>query len=133
MATDAHCHLSDLLKQVPQAEQERRRLGIACAASAWNIEDFICHEELARNARRDKAPRIFLCFALHPQLPAVVAAQNRLDMPRFSSLLDFMETLAREARIQGCNLARKIRIFCTESKNSPVRICTKNKNFIAKK
>lgn len=101
MATDAHGHLSDLLKQAPLAEQERRRLGLACATSAWNPEDFTCHEELARNAQRDKAPRIFLCFALHPQLPAVAAAQNRLAIPGFSSLLTFMETLAVEDRLQG--------------------------------
>ncbi|MDR1986579.1 MAG: TatD family hydrolase [Treponema sp.] len=101
MAADAHCHLSDLLKQAPHAEQERRRLGLACAASAWNREDFTCHEELARNAQQDKAPRIFLCFALHPQLPAAAAAQNRAAMPGFSSLLNFMETLAVEERIQG--------------------------------
>ncbi|MDR0722316.1 MAG: TatD family hydrolase [Treponema sp.] len=101
MATDAHGHLSDLLKQAPQAEQERRRLGIVLAASAWNREDFTCHEELARNAQRDRAPRIFLCFALHPQLPAVAAEQNRVVIPRFASLLNFMETLAVEKRIQG--------------------------------
>lgn len=99
MATDAHCHLSDLLKQLPAAEEERRRLGLACAVSAWNHEDFRRHEELARLALRDTAPGIFLCFALHPQLPAVTPEQNRAA--RFSSLLSFMDTLAREGRLHG--------------------------------
>jgi TatD DNase family protein len=98
--TDSHCHLSDLLKQFPDAEQERRRLGLVCAASAWNPADFACHEELARNAQRDGAPRIFLCFALHPQLPAA-AAENRLEIPAFSDLLRFMETLAAEDRLDA--------------------------------
>jgi TatD DNase family protein len=101
MATDAHCHLSDLLKQFPDAEQERRHLGLACAVSAWNPRDFTFHEELAQNALQDKAPRIFLCFALHPQLPAAAAEQYGSDLPGFPELLSFMEILAAEDRVHG--------------------------------
>lgn len=101
MATDAHCHLADLLKQFPRAEQERRHLGLACAVSAWNPRDFTSHEELAQHALQDKAPRIFLCFALHPQLPAAAAAQPGSGIPEFSTLLSFMETLAAADRLHG--------------------------------
>ncbi|MDR2632422.1 MAG: TatD family hydrolase [Treponema sp.] len=101
MATDAHCHLASLLKQLPQAEQERRSQALACAASAWNKEDFTCHEELALHAQQDKAPGIFQCFALHPQLPAEPALRGSGSRTVFVSLLGFMETLASEGRLHA--------------------------------
>ena len=70
MLTDAHCHPRDLLLRFSQGEEERQRLGIACAASAWNREDFSCHEELARQGT---SPRMVCGFGVHPQLPAAEA------------------------------------------------------------
>ena len=70
MASDAHVHPHDLARRFPGAEAERRRLGIACAASAWNGEEFAAHEHAAALADAEGAAPVFQCFAVHPQLPA---------------------------------------------------------------
>jgi TatD DNase family protein len=75
MLTDAHCHPRDLAGVFPGAEDELRRLKVFCAASAWNGEDFSCHEVLAR----EKGLPLVMCFAVHPQLPA--AAFRRAPAP----------------------------------------------------
>ncbi|MDR1429541.1 MAG: hydrolase TatD, partial [Spirochaetaceae bacterium] len=69
MPSDAHAHPYDLLRLYPQAEEERRSLGVACAASAWDGEEFLFQEALSRRAREDGAPPLRLCYAVHPQLP----------------------------------------------------------------
>ncbi|MDR2073372.1 MAG: TatD family hydrolase [Spirochaetaceae bacterium] len=69
MAADAHAHPGDLLALFPGAEDERRRLAVPCAASAWNEGEFTLHRELAAAAKRDAAAPYRLCFAVHPQLP----------------------------------------------------------------
>jgi TatD DNase family protein len=66
--TDAHCHPCDLLEYEKCAEEERRKTATAAAASSWNMEQFEYHEGLAKKAREDRAPPLFCCFALHPQL-----------------------------------------------------------------
>ncbi|MDR2370479.1 MAG: TatD family hydrolase [Treponema sp.] len=75
MLCDAHVHLKNLLELEPDAETTRRRLGIAAAASAWNRAEFAFHRELAAAAKRDNAPPLFLCFAVHPQLPGNLAGK----------------------------------------------------------
>jgi TatD DNase family protein len=70
MLTDAHCHPRDLEAFSPAAEEERRRLGVCCAASATDREDFEYHRGLARRAREAGAAPVLCCFAVHPQLPA---------------------------------------------------------------
>jgi TatD DNase family protein len=72
MLTCAHCHPRDLLARFPGAEEERRRMGVACAASATGEGEFAFHEETARNAAA--GPPMLLCFAVHPQLPRHGAA-----------------------------------------------------------
>jgi TatD DNase family protein len=71
MLTDAHCHPFDLVRVFPQAEQERRRLGILAAANACDLEEFTYNEELAKKAAADNVAPLLPCFAIHPQLPAV--------------------------------------------------------------
>jgi TatD DNase family protein len=93
MASDAHAHPFDLAARFPAAEEERLRLGIAAAASAWNMEQFDCHEGLAREAQRDGAAVLVPCFAVHPQLPAAAANED------FAGLLELLETLAAEGRL----------------------------------
>ena len=66
--TDAHCHPWDLNKYLATAEEERRQTGTVAAASSWRLEEFEYHEALAKKALEDGAPRLFCCFALHPQL-----------------------------------------------------------------
>jgi TatD DNase family protein len=69
MLTCAHCHPRDLLARFPGAEEERRRMGAACAASATGEGEFALHEEMARRAAAAGGPPMLLCFAVHPQLP----------------------------------------------------------------
>jgi TatD DNase family protein len=66
--TDAHCHPWDLLNFEKAMEEKRRETDTAAAASAWNREQFEYHEALAKKAKKDGVPPLFLCFALHPQL-----------------------------------------------------------------
>jgi TatD DNase family protein len=92
MLTDAHAHPRDILEKFSGAEEERRRLGAACAASAWNMREFEFHEELALNARANGAAPLVLCFAVHPQLPAMMA-------DRLTGYAVDLERLASEGRI----------------------------------
>jgi TatD DNase family protein len=95
MASDAHTHPFDLTAYLNDAETERRGLGIACAASGWNGEQFACHQELAAQACREGAAPVALCFAVHPQLPAAA------DPPPFTPLLDLLEILAAGAQLNA--------------------------------
>ncbi|MFP3041600.1 TatD family hydrolase [Treponema primitia] len=95
MAFDAHAHPFDLAGRFSDAENERRSLGITCAASAWNGEQFAYHRELARGARQEGAAPMALCFAVHPQLPA--AGNNG----SFTPLLDLLGTLAAGAALNA--------------------------------
>jgi TatD DNase family protein len=125
MACDAHAHPYDLLRYFPEAEEERRRLNIACAASAWNREQFEYHERLARMAGTvpamspplepaapvmppspllepaapvEPVPPVVLCFAVHPQLPASFPGDFRKEADRSLALL---ENLAEEGRLHA--------------------------------
>jgi TatD DNase family protein len=116
MASDAHAHPFDLAEHFPGAEEERRRLGIRCAASAWNREQFACHEALARatGARQAVAapsvaspsmaspsvalPAMALCFGVHPQLPAETAAAGQ-TLGRGPEALALLTGLAAEGRL----------------------------------
>jgi TatD DNase family protein len=99
VASDAHAHPLDLLERFPRAEEERRRLGVACAASAWNPGEFEAQEKMALEARRDGAAPVVLCFAVHPQLPAFRNGGG--GAPRFNTaeLLRTLEALAAKKRI----------------------------------
>jgi len=87
--TDAHCHLFDLLDYENFAEEERRETETAAAASAWNRIQFEYHEALAKKAKEDKAPPLFRCFALHPQL----SIENKFTMKKDFSILRGIELL----------------------------------------
>jgi TatD DNase family protein len=111
MASDAHAHPAGLTIRFPESEDERRRLGVSCAASAWKKQDFVFHEELARQALQDGAPPVVLCFAVHPQLPAAEAqglvaetASTGHDFPRTGSVRESLDTLvelAEQGRLQA--------------------------------
>jgi TatD DNase family protein len=92
--TDIHCHPWDLLEYLPAAEEERRETGIAVAASAYNMEQFEYHESLARRAGESGGPRLFCCFALHPQLSA------NADFP-FRHGLELLQSLGAEGRLDA--------------------------------
>ncbi|MCL2093648.1 MAG: TatD family hydrolase [Treponema sp.] len=91
--TDAHCHPWDL-SELEDGEPERRKHGVAAAASAWNLEQFEYHEGLARRAREEGAPPISCTFALHPQLSGMA---DSLAMPDPALLYD----LAAQGRLGG--------------------------------
>jgi TatD DNase family protein len=90
MLTDAHCHPWDLRLRFPPGEEERQRLGVACAASAWRREEFAYHETLAAAP----APPPVLCFGVHPQLPAQGGREDR-------DALAFLRTLAAQGRLDA--------------------------------
>jgi len=93
MFTDAHCHPFDLARRFPAAEDERRQLGVMCAASAATIEEFTYCERLSQQA--DSAP-LLPCFAVHPQMPAVMPAVIQSSC---SEQLAALETLAAQGRL----------------------------------
>jgi TatD DNase family protein len=101
MLTDAHCHPGDLLRLCPHAEADRRRLKIAAAASATSGEEFECHERLALGARENDAAPLLLCFAVHPQFPAVAATPEGGGLPPITAALSLLETLAAEHRLDA--------------------------------
>ncbi|MDR2133520.1 MAG: TatD family hydrolase [Treponema sp.] len=88
MLCDAHCHPFDLERIFPGAEEERRRLGIFCAASAADPGEFEYNEGLAA-----AGPPLLCCYAVHPQLPA--ARGN------CSESLDALDALARAGRLDA--------------------------------
>jgi TatD DNase family protein len=89
MLCDAHCHPFDLGRVFPGAEEERRGLGVFCAASAADPGEFEYNEGLAAAG----TPPLLRCYAVHPQLPA--ARGN------FSESLDALDALAREGRLDA--------------------------------
>ena len=100
MLTDAHCHPFDLVRVFPDAENERRRLKVCCAASATDMEEFAYNENLARRAAVDKAAGILPCFAIHPQLPAARAnSGQRVTENELRKELESLESLAAQGRL----------------------------------
>ena len=88
MLTDAHCHPFDLASVFPAEEDERRRLGIICAASASSLEEFEYCEQL---------PKTLPCFALHPQMPAI---ENNFE-EKIDGHLDLLDMLAGQGRLSA--------------------------------
>jgi TatD DNase family protein len=117
MLTDAHCHPAALAERFPGAEAERRRLGIGCAASATSREEFEFHRELAQKAAEEGAAPVLRCFAVHPQLPALWAAEgatgekppgrlteggaNGTAAGRLRGLAEYLEKVAAEGRLDA--------------------------------
>ena len=91
---DAHCHPWDLLKYLPDAEDERRETRTTAAASSWNQEQFAYNESLAKKAVADGGPRLYCCFALHPQLSADG------DFP-FREGIELLDSLGAEGRLDA--------------------------------
>jgi len=92
MASDAHAHPLDLLKVFPEAENERRANGVACAASSWNEAEFLAQERMSASAKTEGAPPMALCFGVHPQL---VLQDPKSVRPS----LEYLEVLLAEKRI----------------------------------
>jgi len=93
MITDAHCHPFDLAEHFPAAEDQRRQLGVMCAASATTAEEFAYCEGLSREARDNNAALLLPCFAVHPQMPVV----SQLSI--FDEQLAMLNALAASGRL----------------------------------
>ncbi|MDR1586587.1 MAG: TatD family hydrolase, partial [Treponema sp.] len=98
MLCDAHCHPFDLDRIFPGAGEERRRLGVFCAASATGLEEFEYNERLAGAA---EAPPLLLCYAVHPQLPAALSLAPSDARGSLDESLGALDTLAREGRLDA--------------------------------
>jgi TatD DNase family protein len=94
MFVDAHCHPFDLAAHSVTAEEERRNLGVICASSATTLEEFEYCERLSVQAKADNAAPLLPCFAVHPQMPLAMGAQNLLE-----ESLSVLDTLAAQKRL----------------------------------
>ncbi|MDR2510679.1 MAG: TatD family hydrolase [Spirochaetaceae bacterium] len=100
MASDAHAHPYCLAPLWPEAEAERKRNNIRCAASAFRRDEFLYNEALSP---KNGVPACAPCFAVHPQLPA----ENLRLRARGSAVYDVhallyvLEDFARQGRLRG--------------------------------
>jgi len=105
MLVDAHCHPFDLAAILGEAEEERRRLEVCCAASAAVLEEFEFCEKLSLQAKADNAPtgaplpRLLPCFAVHPQMALII--KNTPNVTRYSlqDSLSVLDSLATQGRL----------------------------------
>lgn len=95
MPADAHCHLRDLAERLPDAEGERRKRGVICAASAWGARDFAYQEEVKRGAAAVGSAAVYCCFGVHPQLPA------KAEPAEVAASLGLLEEAAAQGRLDG--------------------------------
>jgi TatD DNase family protein len=100
MLTDAHCHPFDLVRVFPEAEEERQWLNVLAAASSCDLEEFSYIEGLADKATGDGAAAVLPCFAVHPQMPAVIAANgDKIAKKEVNKSLETLHKMAAEGRI----------------------------------
>ena len=93
MYTDAHCHPLDLFHAYKQAEEERKNLNAAAAANACSMEEFAYNETLAFG-------NVFPCYAIHPQLPAVIKNDGiKTASLNFENELENLKCLASSGRL----------------------------------
>jgi TatD DNase family protein len=99
MLVDAHCHPFDLAAALGTAEEERRSLGVNCAASAATLEEFEYCEKLSLQAKKDNVAPLLPCFAVHPQMALIV--KNTPNVTRYSLRdgLSALDLLARQGRL----------------------------------
>ena len=93
MLTDAHCHPFDLIESFPAAEDQRRQLGVMCAASATTAEEFAYCKQLSRESGDVNAAPLLPCFAIHPQMPVV----SQLSV--FDEQLAILSALSAKGRL----------------------------------
>ncbi|MDR2842104.1 MAG: TatD family hydrolase [Spirochaetaceae bacterium] len=80
MASCAHCHPYDLQKIKQDAETERKAKNIACAASAHNAQGWNYNKSILETPTA-------LCFAVHPQMPALETAGANVTVKSSLELL----------------------------------------------
>ncbi len=88
MASDAHAHPYDLTQLFSACEEERQKLGIICAASAWNLTEFLFHEELAKTAHATNSKELVPGFGIHPQLFATNPEMVQVSQETLVQLLE---------------------------------------------
>ena len=99
MLTDAHCHPLDLIRVFPEAEKERKELGVLAAASTCDLEEFLYHEEIARSSASEKSAPLLCCFGVHPQLPGERAKNSKPFTEKdLNKSMDILHKLCAEDR-----------------------------------
>jgi len=99
MFVDAHCHPFDLVAAFPRSEEERRSLGVSCAASAATLEEFEYCERLSLQAKKDNATPLLPCFAVHPQMALIVKSTPNVTRYSLRDSLSALDSLARQGRL----------------------------------
>jgi len=87
LLTDAHCHPANLARLFPAAEDERRRLGVACVSSATTLEEFEYCEGLSLEGGIPAAP-VLPGFAVHPQMPLYWKHETEACLADLDALAD---------------------------------------------
>ena len=110
MYCDAHCHIFDLLEYIDKEQLNQILKDTACAISSFNLEQFLFHESLAKKAAEQNAAQataqaehpapVVLCFAAHPQLPAMDKT-GHYNEQQIKDTLVLLEKLAKEKRIHA--------------------------------
>ncbi|MCL1960082.1 MAG: TatD family hydrolase [Spirochaetes bacterium] len=102
MLTDAHCHPFDLYSYFPQAEEEREFFDVVAAASACDLDEFAYNEELSKKRAAENLAPLLLCFAVHPQLPAVKTTNGEpLTNDELNNYLETLYNLAAAGRLSA--------------------------------
>jgi len=94
MLTDAHCHPFDLAGHFSDAEGQRRQLGVMCAASSTDFDEFAFCERLSLESREKDAAPMLPCFAIHPQFMA-----HNKGAPNGGGNLAILDMLASGGRL----------------------------------
>jgi len=100
--TDAHCHPFDLVRAFPQAEHARRQLNVLAAASACDMEEFTCNENLSLKAAAEKAAPLLPCFAIHPQQLSAWKTNQKQECEKLLAILDELAAAGRIAAVGEC-------------------------------
>jgi TatD DNase family protein len=97
--TDAHCHPFDLAGCFPAAEEERRRLGVMCAASSTSLKEFEYCVRLSQQAEEQVMAPLLPCFAVHPQFISNSERVTDNKEQLLANGLAALETLAAQGRL----------------------------------
>ena len=97
--TDAHFHPYNLIEYYPDAENERKKAGIAASASSTFINEFEYNKKLSINAEEEGAAALYCSFAIHPQLCAKWTEDNAKE--ELETSINFLENLAKKNLLDG--------------------------------
>jgi len=97
--TDAHCHPYNLIEYFPDAENERKKSGIAACASSTFIKEFEYTKNFSMNAEKEGGSPLYCSFAVHPQLCAKWTEDNAKE--EMETSLNYLESLVKKGLLDG--------------------------------